>query len=67
MVRVPLRALVDVLAATVNAFDPLPLPVAGGVIVIQGAWLAAVHAQPGFVAMATLLPPPAPGMDTDVG
>ena len=67
MVIVPLRGVADVFAATVNAFDPLPLPLAGGVIVIHGAWLAAVHAQPAFVVTATLLPPPAAGIDTDVG
>ena len=67
MVIVPLRAIDDEFAATVNAFDWLPLPLAGGVIVIHGAWLAAVHAQPAFAVTATLLPPPAAGMDTDVG
>ena len=67
MVIVPLRAIDDAFAATVNGFDPLPLPLAGGVIVIQDAWLAAVHAQPSFVVTATLLPPPAAGTDTDVG
>ena len=67
MVIVALRAIDDVFAATANAFDPLPLPLAGGVIVIQGAWLAAVHAQPSFVVTATLLPLPTAGTDTDVG
>ena len=67
MAIVPLRAVVEVLAATVNAFDWLALPLAGGAIVIHGAWLAAVHAQPAFAVTATLLPPPAAGMDTDVG
>jgi hypothetical protein len=67
MVRLPLRAVVNVFAATVNAFDPLPLPLAGGVIVIHGAWLTAVHVQPVFAVTATLLPPPAAGIDTDVG
>ena len=67
MVIVALRAIDDVFAATVNALDPLPLPLAGAVIVIQGAWLAAVHAQPSFVVTATLLPLPTAGTDTDVG
>jgi len=67
MVIVPLRGVADAFSATVNAFDPLPLPLAGGVIVIHGAWLVAVHAQPAFVVTATLLPPPAAGIDTDVG
>ena len=67
MVILPLRAVVDVFAATVKAFDPVPLPPAGGVIVIHGAWLTAVHSQPAFAVTATLLPPPAAGIDIDAG
>ena len=52
MVMLPLRGVGATLAATVNATDPLPLPLAGGVIVIHGAWLVAVHAQPAFVVTA---------------
>src|SRR6188474_671252 len=67
MVILPLRAVGDVFVATVNAFDPLPLPLAGGVIVIQGTPLVAVQAHPVFVVIATLPGPPAPGIDRDVG
>jgi hypothetical protein len=59
--------MATVLTATVNAFAPLPLPLAGSVIVIHGTWLTAVHAQPAFVVTVTLLPPPAAGIDTDGG
>jgi hypothetical protein len=62
-----LREVVATLAATVNATDPLPLPLGGDVIVIHGAWLVAVHAQPAFVVTAVLPEPPAAGIETDVG
>ena len=38
MVIVPLRAIDEAFAATVNAFGPLPLPLMGGVIVIHEAF-----------------------------
>ena len=62
-----LRPVGATLAATVNATDPLPLPLAGDVIVIHGAWLVAVHAQPAFVVTAVLLAPPAAGIETEGG
>ena len=46
MVAVPVRGVVTVLAATVRATVPLPLPLAPLVTVIHDAVLAAVHAQP---------------------
>ena len=67
MVILPERAVCAVLAATVKAFDPLPLPLAGGVTVIHGTPLVAVQVQPAFVVIATLLEPPAAGIDADVG
>jgi hypothetical protein len=52
-VSVPLRAL-PVLAATLNATEPLPVPLAPEVIVSQLALLDAVHAHPLVVVTATL-------------
>jgi hypothetical protein len=62
-----MRAVCVVFAATVNAFDPLPLPLTGGVIVIHGTPLVAVHAHSALVVIATLPGPPAAGIATDVG
>ena len=42
---VPVRALPPVLAATVNATVPLPVPACPAVMVIQPALVDAVHAQ----------------------
>ena len=42
---VPLRVLVDVLAAMVKNTEPLPVPSWPLVIVTHGAWLTALHAQ----------------------
>src|SRR6185503_2023749 len=64
---VPMRAVCAVFAATVNAFDPLPLPLTGGVIVIHGTPLVAVQVHSAFVVIATLPGPPAAGIAIDVG
>ena len=45
-VKVPVRADVPVLAATLYVTEPLPLPDAPAVIVIHAALLTAVHPQP---------------------
>lgn len=57
IVIVPLRDA-PVLAATVNATDPLPEPLAPEVTEIHDALLAAVHTQP--VAAVTVTGAPAP-------
>ena len=57
MVSVPLRAP-PVLAATLNPTDPLPLPLAPDVMLIQEALVAAVHAHPLLVVTATGAPAP---------
>ena len=46
---------------------PLPLPLPPEVIVIQGALLVAVQAQPAAVVTPTLPVPPLPGTDALVG
>jgi len=58
IVRVPVRAA-PAFAATANATVPLPLPVAPDVMVIHGALLLAVHAQPAVVVTSELPVPPA--------
>jgi hypothetical protein len=60
-VSVPVRDEVDVLAATVNATVPLPLPEAPLVTVIHAALLVAVQAQPLVVVTATVELSPAAG------
>lgn len=57
IVNVPVRAA-PVLAATVKAVDPLPLPAAPEVTVIQGTLLAAVHAHPAAAVTVTGVPVP---------
>ena len=57
IVSVPVRA-VPVLAATVKPTDPLPVPVAPDVIVIQDALLFAVHRHALVVVTATGVPVP---------
>ena len=57
-VRVPVRAL-PVFAATVNATEPLPLPVAPDVTVIHASLRLAVQAQPVPVDTVRLPEPPA--------
>jgi hypothetical protein len=56
---VPVREVVAVLAATVIATVPLPLPLAPLVTVIQDVGLEAVHAQPFGLVTATLVDSPA--------
>jgi hypothetical protein len=61
IVRVPVRELDVVLAATVKPMLPEPLPLAPDVTVIHEALLTAVHAQPaGEVSATVALPPFAP-------
>lgn len=55
MVIVPVRWLVEVLAATEKLTTPLPLPLAPLVMVRKLALLVAVHAQP-LVAVTLMLP-----------
>jgi len=56
---VPLRAAPVVLASTVNSTFPPPDPLPPFVMVIHGAVLTAVHAQPPLVVTATEpVPPP---------
>ena len=64
---VPVRAG-PVLAETVNATVPLPVPLAPLVIVIQGVAVVAVHPQPdGPVTVTDVAAPPAAGSDWLVG
>ena len=58
MVRVPLRELVEVFAATENATDPPPLPLPPEVIVRKAALLVAVHVHPAAALTVTLPGPP---------
>ena len=59
IVSVPVRGVVAVLAATLYVIDPLPLPVAPAVTVIQASLLVAVHAQPPAAATVTVPVPAA--------
>jgi hypothetical protein len=60
IVSVPLRGVVAVFAATLNATDPLPDPLEPAVTVIQLALLVAVHPHPAVAATLALpVPPPA--------
>jgi hypothetical protein len=54
----PLRESVDVLAATVYAMDPSPLPLLPLVIVTQAALEVAAHVQFAGIATDTLPVPP---------
>ena len=61
MVSVPLRPIVEVLAATLNPTLPDPDPLAPLVTVIHGALLVALHAQPPNVDTRLVpVPPDAP-------
>jgi hypothetical protein len=60
-VIVPVRDEIEVLAATVNATVPLPLPEAPLVTVIHAALLVAVQAQPLVVVTAMVELSPAAG------
>jgi hypothetical protein len=57
-VSVPVRDAVVVFAATPNVTEPLPVPLAPALMVIQAALLVAVHAQP-VAAVTTTVPAPA--------
>ena len=57
IVIVPVRVVVPVYAATVNVALPDPLPLEPAIMVIHGALLLAVHAQPA-PALTVLLPVP---------
>jgi hypothetical protein len=59
---VPLRGLVAVLAPTVYATVPLPVPLLPLVIVIQPALLSAVQPQPPVVVTAEVAALPAAAM-----
>ena len=63
---VPVRGP-PVFAATVNATDPLPLPLAPDVTVIQPALLLAVQAQLVPADTAVLPDPPAAAIEALVG
>jgi hypothetical protein len=63
IVIVPLRAA-PVFAATVKPTDPLPVPLAPEVTVIQAALVVAVHAQ--LAGAVTSTEPVAPMSVTDV-
>ena len=57
-----------VLAATVKFTEPLPVPLPGVTLVIQGAPLVAVQAHPGVAVTAMGVPgPPAAATDWEVG
>jgi hypothetical protein len=58
IVRLPVRAA-PVFAVTLNPTDPLPLPLAPDVTLIQEALAEAVHVQPVVVDTDTGLPAPA--------
>ena len=63
IVKVPVRLLPVLFAATVNLTEPFPLPLDPLVIEIQFALLTAVHAQPDCVATDTG-PPLPPSLST---
>jgi hypothetical protein len=68
MVIVPARLVVDVLAATVYETLPLPLPLGPAVMLIHGAWLAAVQAhEPALAITETVPAPPAAVGELAVG
>ena len=56
-----------VLAATENATLPRPEPLAPAVMVTHGEELVALHAQPEGAVTATVLLPPAMGIERLVG
>jgi hypothetical protein len=66
MVSVPVRAA-PVFAATLNATDALPVPLAPDVIVIQGEVVSAVHEQVAPVDTVMVPVPPAPPTACAVG
>ena len=67
IVSVPVRDVVAVFAAMLNATLPFPVPAAPALTVIHVSLLTAVHAHPvGAVTVVLPVPPPAP-MDWLVG
>jgi len=66
-VRLPLRCVVAVLAATAKETAPLPMPVPPALTVNQGALAAAVQAHPAPALTATVPLPPAEANDCDTG
>src|SRR5437762_7396257 len=66
MVSVPVRGA-PLLGATMNSTEALPVPDAPELIVIQGAFETAVHAQLPAAVTATLPGPPASVIDCVVG
>ena len=66
-VTLPARGAVDVLAATLNAKVPLPVPLAEVVSEIQDTPLLAVQLQPVAAVTDTTPVPPAAGVETDAG
>src|SRR5262245_10792535 len=66
MAIVAVRAT-PVFAAAVKFTVPLPLPAPGAAVVIQDAWVAAVHAQPAGAATVRVAPPPDAGTETLAG
>ena len=66
IVTVPVLSFLPGGAAALYATDPLPVPLAPDVTVIQLSWLLAVHAQPLPVDTATV-PVADPFMETLVG
>jgi hypothetical protein len=66
IVTVPVLSFLPEGAAALYATDPLPVPLAPEVTVIQSALLLAVHAQPLAVETATV-PVADPEMETLVG
>jgi hypothetical protein len=65
-VSVPVRDVVEVFAATVNATVPLPVPELPLLTVIHAALLAAVHVQPVPAVTPTDPLPPADVSDAEV-
>ena len=67
IVRLPDCVSGEGLAATVNDTDPVPLPVAPDVMLIQLSLLTADHEQPAAALTVRLPFPPAAGMDALAG
>ena len=67
IVNVADRAVVPVFAATLNATEPLPVPLAPLVIVTHVTGLVAVQAQPVAAVTLTVPVPPLATTDAEVG
>jgi hypothetical protein len=66
MVMVPVRAL-PTFATTLNPTEPLPVPLAPAVTMIQFALLLAVHVQPAPADTATFPVPPRTAIAAELG